>query len=222
MAIARARAAEATTTGRRHAGRRRGGARHQGPALRPRRALRRHLRLHQEHPRLRPRRRPVLAGPDARGGGGRPLHRPAPRDPGQRGRRRGRPDGPGGGRGGRPRRRARRAARGAAQPGPGRRAPGHRPEVEPVRRWASGTPGRTCSTARRSRCPPTSATPTTTGRRSSGTARATTILTTTPRAGCRSSTSPTRSRDRRYYDPSDHGFEQEIRTRMERRTRGHE
>jgi putative ATPase len=28
---------------------------------------------------------------------------------------------------------------------------------------------------------------------------------------------PDEVRDRRYYDPSDHGFEQEIRTRMERR-----
>lgn len=30
---------------------------------------------------------------------------------------------------------------------------------------------------------------------------------------------PDEIRDRRYYDPSDHGFEQEIRTRMERRTK---
>ena len=68
------------------------------------------------------------------------------------------------------------------------------------------------------RCRCTSATPTTRARRSSGTGRATTILTTTPRAGCRSTTCPTRSPDRTYYEPSDHGFEQEIRTRMERRT----
>ena len=58
---------------------------------------------------------------------------------------------------------------------------------------ASGAPGRTCATARRWRCRSTSATPTTRGARSSGTERATSILTTTPRAGCRRSTCPTRS-----------------------------
>ena len=110
-----------------HARRRRGRPRHQGAPLRPRRPLRRHLRLHQEHPGLRPRRRPLLAGPHARGRRGRPLHRPAPGDPrvartsawptplSLRGRRRRRPG-----------RRVRRAARGPAQPGPRRRAPGHR------------------------------------------------------------------------------------------------
>ena len=51
------------------------------------------LRVHQEHPRLRRRRRPPLAGPDARGRRGRPVHRPPPRHPRQRGRRHGRPDG---------------------------------------------------------------------------------------------------------------------------------
>ena len=38
-------------------------------------------RVHQEHPGLRPRRRALLAGPHARGGRGRPVHRPAPGDP---------------------------------------------------------------------------------------------------------------------------------------------
>ena len=51
----------------------------QGRRVRPagRRALRRDLRVHQVDPRLRPRRRPVLAGADARGGRGPPLHRAA-------------------------------------------------------------------------------------------------------------------------------------------------
>ena len=55
--------------------------------VRPRRSLRRRQRLHQEHPWRRPRRRDLLARPDARSRRGRPVHRPPPRDPGQRGRR---------------------------------------------------------------------------------------------------------------------------------------
>ena len=116
------------------AGRRRGRARHQRPALRRRRPLRRDLGVHQVDPGLRPRRRPVLAGPHGRGGRGRPLHRPPPGDPGLRGRRHGRPDEPAGGRRRRPRRRVRRAPRGRPQPGPGGGPPGHGAQVEPGRR----------------------------------------------------------------------------------------
>ena len=89
--------------------RRRGGARHQGAALRARRPLRRDQRLHQEHPGLRSRRRPLLAGPHARVGRGRPLHRPPPGHPGLRGHRRGRLDEPARGRRRRPGGRVRRA-----------------------------------------------------------------------------------------------------------------
>ena len=102
--------------------------------LRGGRPLRPGQRVHQVHPGIRPRRRPVLAGPDARGRRGRPVHRPAAGDPGQRGHRRGRSVGPGGGRRRRSGRRVRRAARGPAQPGPGRGPPGLRPQVEPGHR----------------------------------------------------------------------------------------
>ena len=69
------------------------------------------------------------------------------------------------------------------------------------------------------RCRPTCGTPTTGRRPRSGTAWATTILTTTPGAGSASSTSPTTRRDAVYYQPSDHGYEQEIAERMDRRAR---
>ena len=82
-----------------------------------------------------------------------------------------------------PGRRVRRAARGPAQPGPGRRPPGHGAEVATARRWRSGTPGRTCARASAARCRRTCATPTTRARRSSATARATSTLTTTRGAG---------------------------------------
>ncbi len=48
----------------------------------------------------------------------------------------------------------------------------------------------------------------------SGTAPDTTTLMTTPGAGCRSGTFPSSSADTRYYEPSVHGFEQEIAERM--------
>ena len=71
----------------------RGGPR--GRALRPRRrsALRRHQRVHQEHPGQRRRRRAALPGADDRGGGGPALHRPPDHRARQRGRRDGGPDG---------------------------------------------------------------------------------------------------------------------------------
>ena len=135
--------------GRRRA--RRGGARHVGAALRARRPLRRDQRVHQVDARIRSRRRRVLAGADARGGRGRPVHRPADGDPRQRGRRDGRPAGAArrGRRGAR--RRARRAAGGPAQPRPGGRAPGDGAEEQPCRAGdlerAGGRPRR-CASAR--------------------------------------------------------------------------
>ena len=74
------------------------------------------------------RRRRALPRPDARGRGGRPVHRPPARHPGQRGRRHGRPDEPRGGRRRRPGRRVRRPARGPAQPGPGHHPPRRAPK----------------------------------------------------------------------------------------------
>ena len=115
----------------RHPGRRRGRPRRPSPALRSRRSLRRHLGLHQVDPGLGSRRRALLAGPHAGGGGGRPLHRPPAGDPGQRGHRHGRPDGAAGGRLRGPGGGVRGPARSPAQPGPGRGAPGHRPQVQP-------------------------------------------------------------------------------------------
>ena len=111
---------------------RRGRASAQGAHLRPRGRppLRLHLRLDQGHPRLRPRRLPLLPGGDARGRRGPPLHRPPDGDPGLRGRRQRRPAGArgrqrrrrGGGPGG--------AARVPAEPRAGSRLPGAGPEVE--------------------------------------------------------------------------------------------
>ena len=69
----------------------RGRARAARAPLRRRRALRRALGVHQEHPRLRRRRRPLLARAHARSGRGRPLHRAPARDPRVGGRRHGRP-----------------------------------------------------------------------------------------------------------------------------------
>ena len=127
--VAAALASEAGAGGDR-ARARRDRARDAGAALRRRRALRRDLRVHQEHPRLGRRRRALLAGPHARGGRGRPLHRPPSRDPGERGRRPRRPDGAADrgrrGAGGR----VRRAPRGDAQPLACGDLPGQRAEVE--------------------------------------------------------------------------------------------
>ena len=143
------------------AGRRRGRAGRVAGALRPRRPLRRGLRLHQVDPGLGPRRRAALAGPDARGGGGRPVHRPPTGHLGLRGRRHGRP--------------ARRSmvadaaaravefvgpARGPDQPGPGHGAPGPRPQVQHgLRRRSDRRAGRRAQPVRWARCRRTCATP---------------------------------------------------------------
>ena len=110
----------------------------EGDRVRPagRCALRRDLRVHQEHPRLRPGRRAVLARPHARGGGGRPVHRAAHGHPRLGGHRPGRPAGApdrhrrgaGGG--------IRRAARGEAEPRGGRHLPRPGAEIQQRHRLA--------------------------------------------------------------------------------------
>ena len=74
-----------------HARRCRGSRRRQGGPLRPRRPLRRHQCLHQEHPWLGRRRCRVLARPHARGRRGPSFHRSTHGDPRVRGHRYGRP-----------------------------------------------------------------------------------------------------------------------------------
>ena len=212
----RPRAAAADAPPRVDAGRRRGCARHQRPALRRRRALRRDLRVHQVDPRLRPRRRPLLAGPHGRGRRGRPLHRPPAGHPRLRGHRHGRPDGARGGQRRRPGRRVRGAARGRPQPGPGRGPPGHRPQVESRRPWAGGRPRPTSATARRARCRRTCGTPTTRGPKVLGHGEGYRYPHDDPRGWVEQEHLPAEVRDRRYYDPSAHGYEADVRDRLSR------
>ena len=127
------------------------------------------------------RRRPLLARPHARGGRGRALHRPPAGDPrvartsawptrmalplADRGRARGR---------------VRRAARGAAQPRARGRLPGQRAEVERRHGRARRGAGRRPGPAGRRGADAICGTRTTRARRTLGTARATSILTTRP------------------------------------------
>ena len=173
-------------------------------ALRRRRALRRAVRVHQEHPRLRSGRRAVLARADARGGRGPAPHRPPPGDPRVGGRRHGRSAGVARRRCRGTRGRVRRAARGAAQPRPGRDPPGARAEVERGDRAASAPRSRTCATSRRARSLRICGTLITLAPRSSATGRGTAIRTTSPRDGCSRSTGPEVA-GHRYYRPSDAG-----------------
>ena len=144
-------------------------------------ALRRHQRVHQEHPRQRRRRRPALPGPDGRGGGGPAVHRPAAGDLRQRGHRHGRPDGAAHrGRRRRTRSQLHRHAGGADRAGAGRRSPGDGAEVERGDRWPSSERWPTCGRAWPARCRRACATRTTPAPRSSATARPTTTRTTQP------------------------------------------
>ena len=127
-------------------------------------------------PRLRPRRRAVLAGADDRGRRGPALHRPAADRARERGRGAGRPDGAAAGRRGRARRRARRAARGAAEPRAGHALPRSRAEIEQRVHGALGG-DRGCRDAP-TRCPRTCAIPSYPALGSSATARAIAIRTT--------------------------------------------
>ena len=200
---------------------RRGRARHQAAPLRARRALRRHLGVHQEHPGLRPPGGAALPGPHARGGRGRPLHRPPAGDPRQRGRGRGRPDGPGRGHRRGPRRRVRRPARGAAQPGPGGGPPGHGAQVEPVGGGdLAGARGRRQGRRRRGPGPPARR-PLPLGRvaRARGGLR---VSSRRPAGWVRQQYLPDDVRDAVYYRPSRHGYEQEIADRMDRLADGTE
>ena len=157
----------------------------------------------KSHPRLRPRRRALLAGADARGGGGPALHRAADDRARVGGHRARRPAARCRSRRRRARRRARGAARGAAEPGGGGHVPGARAEVEQrvhapwPRRWR--TPRRPTPSRR------TCATPSYPGAKRWATGRAT-VPARLSRA-IRSSRSTVRSgsEDDRYYEPSGEG-----------------
>ena len=118
----------------------------------------------------------------------------------------------GGGAGGR----VRRPARGAAQPGAGGRPPRDRTEVEPERPRRSGKRPEDVRHGPAGEVPVHLRDADYQRRGEARPRRGMTILTTTPRAGCRSEYLPAEVADRTYYEPSDHGFEQEIRARMER------
>ena len=198
----------------RHPGRGRGRPRRPGPALRARRPLRRGLGLHQVDPGLRPRRRPLLAGPHAGGGGGRPLHRPPAGDPGRR--------------------------RTSAWPTPWRwwwptPRPGRwsswacpRPSSTWPRPWSTWPP----PPSRTGSCRPWAAAMDDVKHRPAGEVPAHLRSAAyfgarklghgvgydyphdDPRGGCPRPTAPPRSQGRVYYQPSAHGFEEEIAERM--------
>ena len=174
----------------RHHGPRRGRPRRHGAALRARRALRRRLRVHQEHPRLGPRGGRALPRPDDRSRRGRPLHRPPPRHPRQRGRRHGRPHGARGGRRRRPGRGVRRASPRPSSTWPRPRSTWRSPRSPTGRPRRSGRPGPTSPTASPPRSPCTCGTaiPCRSGRRGA----ATSTPTPTRGAGSSSPTSPSR------------------------------
>ncbi len=83
--------------------------------------------------------------------------------------------------------------------------------------WPSGTPARTCATARSVRCRRTCAMPTTRGPRCSATAPATSTLTTTPEAGFASSTSRTSRRTSATTSPAPTGTKPSVAERMKER-----
>ena len=172
--------------------------------------LRLRLGLDQGDARLRRRRLALLPGGDAGGRRGPALHRPPHGHPRLRGRRQRRPAGAA--------RRRRRGARGRpgrparvrAQPRPGRRLPGAGAEVQRLLQRRSARPApRSARTAPRRR-PTTCATPTTRAPRSSAAARATATRTTSPAASATSRCCRRGLEDRRFYAPTDRGFEAEL------------
>ena len=195
-------------------GDRRGRAAAQGAPLRPRGRppLRLHLRLDQGDPRLRRRRLALLPRGDARGRRGPPLHRPADGHPRLRGHRQRRPAGAGG----RHRRRRRRSTASGC-----RSARSTWPRPRPTWRWRRSRTPRlqrprggdraTSASTARSRRRPTSTTPTTPARRSSAAARATSTRTTSRAASPTSRWRPRSCADERFYEPTDRGFEAELR-----------
>ena len=116
--------------------------------------------------------------------------------------------------------RARRPARGAAQPGPGRRPPRHRAEVEPERpRHLARARGRAPRpVGGGARPPPRRAATRAAAKLGHGAGYD--YPHDDPEGWVPQPYLPDELGDRTYYDPSPHGFEQEIRTRMERRNRG--
>ncbi len=196
--------------GPRRAAARRGRARHERAPVRPRRPLRRDQRVHQEHARQRPPGRGVLPGADARGGRGRPLHRPPDGHLRQRGHRHGRSRRRCWSRSPPPMRSSTSGCPRRSSTSSRRRSTWPRRRRATAPRWRSGTPGRRCATEPSARCPPTCATRTTRVPPRWATAPATSTLMTTPRVGSPSSTCRTSSSDERWYEPSEHGYEQEI------------
>ncbi len=199
----------------------RGRAAAQGDRLRPpgRSPLRLRLRLDQGDPRLRRRRLALLPGGDARGRRGPALHRPPYGDPRLRGRRQRRSAGAARRRRRRPRGRPRRPARVRAQPRPGGRLPRPGAEVERLPQGALRPPApRSAPTAPRPR-PTTCATPITRAPPRSAAARATATRTTSRAAVSDQPLLPAELRGRRFYEPTDRGFEAGARRSGSRRLR---
>ena len=206
--------------GRRPSGRprhRRGRAAAQGAHLRPRGRppLRLHLGLDQGDPRLGPRRLALLPGGDARGRRGPALHRPADGDPRLRGHRQRRPAGAR-----RRQRRRRRRWTGWGCPSAGSTSP--RPP--PTWRWRrSRTPPTAASSGPRRHVrehgakppPPTCATPITPGRGSSAAAMGYVYPHDEPGGVADQPVMPEGLEGERFYEPTDRGFEAELRRRLE-------
>ena len=188
------------------------------PRLRPsrRRPLRHGLGVHQEPARQRPRRRPVLARVDDRGRRGPAVHRPAADHQRVGGRRQRRPAGaPGRGRGG-PGARPRRAAGGAVRAGPGDDLHRDRAEVEPSGSAYWAAVGR-CRSAR-ARCPSHSICGPPRSTDAAARHRGRLPLPARLRGRRRRPAVPARrADDRRYYLPTDQGYEATIANRMEAR-----
>ena len=166
------------------------------------RPLRHHVGLHQEHPGVGRRRGPVLAGPDAGGGGGRPVHRPAAGDPGVGGRRHGRLDGPGRGRRRRPGRGVRRACPRPSSTWPTPSSTWRRLRSRTAPPSGCGGPRPTSRTAPRARCPPTCATPTTGRPRSIGHGQGYVYPHDQPGGWADQQYRPDELAERSYYEPS--------------------
>ena len=189
-----------------------------GP-LRPRRPLRRDLGLHQVDPGLGPDAAPALAGPDDRGRGGPPVHRPASGHLGVRGHRDGRSAGHRRRRRRGPRRRVRRLPRGRHQPGPGHGAPGAGAR-SPTRSYLglNRALDDVLQQARSARSPSTSATRPTGVRPGSGTGRGIAIPTTSSGDGSISSICPMSWPDP-LLRPGGNGAEGRLADRWNERTR---
>ena len=179
-----------------------------------RQALRLHLGVDQVDARLRRGRLALLPRGDARGRRGPALHRAPDDRAGLRGHRQRGPAGAGGRRGGEPGRGARRHAGVRAQPQPGRRLPRAGAEVQRQHARRSPGPAPTCGARAPRIRPHTFRTRTTPAPRSWGAAWATSIRTTLPGGVSDQSLLPEGMEDRRYYEPTDRGFEEQLRERL--------